>query len=117
MTPKQREQLIEKYTDEALDGGRRSDVKHAMGMLIDELTRSPERTELEKTAIDNMHFPLVYDEMGQMIFGKSLKGGSEHILDVRGWGRLQYLDNSMKIQDTIGKLVVDTLNKHLGNGN
>lgn len=37
-----------------------------------------------------------------------------HILDVRGWGRLQYHEDgeyaATKLQDAIGRWVVDTLN-------
>lgn len=35
-----------------------------------------------------------------------------HILDIRGWGRIQYLgEGAEKLQDDIGQWVVDTLNK------
>jgi len=37
---------------------------------------------------------------------------NHHILDVRGWGFIQYLgDGAEKLQDDIGQWVVDTLNK------
>lgn len=35
-----------------------------------------------------------------------------HILDIRGWGFIQYLgEGAEKLQDDIGQWVVDTLNK------
>lgn len=42
-----------------------------------------------------------------------------HILDVRGWGFLQYADNDKgaDLQDGIGQWVVDTLNKEWENLN
>lgn len=57
-----------------------------------------------------LSFPLKYDDMGQTIF--DAKGNM--ILQIRGWGRLQYhpdgQDAAAKLQDEIGKWVVDTLN-------
>lgn len=36
-----------------------------------------------------------------------------HVLDIRGWGHLQYADNNLgaELQDGIGEWVVATLNK------
>jgi len=41
-----------------------------------------------------------------------------HILDIRGWGFIQYLgEGSEKLQDDIGQWVVDTLNKEYDSAN
>ncbi len=36
---------------------------------------------------------------------------SGRVLDIRGWGRLQYHADGAKLQDAIGDWVVETLNK------
>lgn len=36
---------------------------------------------------------------------------SNHILDIRGWGRIQYEKNGSQIQDAIADKVVEILNK------
>lgn len=57
-----------------------------------------------------LSFPLKYDDMGQTIF--DAKGNM--VLQIRGWGRLQYHSDgdeaASKLQDDIGKWVVETLN-------
>ncbi len=53
-------------------------------------------------------FPVRYDNYGTSIFDES----NNQILDIRGWGRLQYSDNAEELQDSIGKFVADAINKH-----
>lgn len=36
-----------------------------------------------------------------------------HILDIRGWGRIQYYENAEGIQDKIAQWVVDAINEKL----
>lgn len=50
--------------------------------------------------------PFRYDEHGQII----LDADDKHVLDIRGWGWIQYMDRAMERQDCFGKLVADALN-------
>lgn len=36
-----------------------------------------------------------------------------HITDVRGWGRYQYMENSAAVHDKIAEWIVDAINKKL----
>lgn len=65
--------------------------------------------EIKNTIIrgeNALKFPLRIDS------GWISDANGNHILDVRGWGYLQYADNDQGavIQDAIGRWVVDTLN-------
>jgi hypothetical protein len=51
--------------------------------------------------------PFHYDPYGQMIFDAN----HNQVLDIRGWGRIQYLDNAELKQDTFGKFIAYTLNE------
>lgn len=57
-------------------------------------------------AFDTLKFPLKYDEHGQMIFDAD----NDHVLDIRGWGSIQYMDQPFERQDQIGKMIVEVLN-------
>lgn len=58
-----------------------------------------------------------YDPAGQMIFGGNKKTGDNLILDVRGWGTIQYMfkdpRDAQKFQDDFGQFVVDAINEKL----
>jgi hypothetical protein len=54
--------------------------------------------------------PFVYDDHGQMIFDAN----NNHVLDIRGWGRIQYQENGMAKQDAFGRFVTKLLNEHYG---
>ncbi len=56
-------------------------------------------------------YPVRYDDYGQMIFDKE----NNHILDIRGWGRIQYMDNPTETQDFIGKFIANAINQKLEN--
>lgn len=45
--------------------------------------------------------------------GRVTDSEGNHVLDIRGWGHLQYADNNKgeEIQDSIGDWVVNTLNE------
>lgn len=53
----------------------------------------------------------------QMIFTSD----DDHVLDIRGWGRIQYMFNdkrdALKFQDDIGKWVADAINQKLNREN
>jgi hypothetical protein len=38
-------------------------------------------------------------------------GNNQHAVDIRGWGRLLYMENGALIQDAFGELVADLLNE------
>ena len=50
--------------------------------------------------------PFSYNATGQYIFDAD----GQMILDVRGWGHIQYLDHPIDRQDSIGLFIVDLLN-------
>ena len=50
--------------------------------------------------------PFKYDDYGQSI----LNSENHKVLDVRGWGFIQYLDNAEELQDDFGRLVASLLN-------
>lgn len=59
-----------------------------------------------------------YDEAGQMIWGNN-KDGEQLILNVRGWGKIQYmfktLEEAMKFQDDMGRFITEAINEKLEN--
>ena len=54
-------------------------------------------------------YPVRYDEHGQYIWDAD----NHMILSIRGWGRLQYLENGAEKQDEIGQFVADAINEKL----
>lgn len=58
----------------------------------------------------NIEFPLKH-----IGFGRIYDQQSGHILDIRGWGRIQYHSEggeaAMKLQDDLAEWVVEVLNK------
>lgn len=52
-------------------------------------------------------FPVVLNEYVPQIFDAN----GDLVVDIRGWGRLQYLDNPEQSQDDIGKFIVDAMNE------
>jgi hypothetical protein len=57
--------------------------------------------------LKNFYLPLWYDVVGQQIFDDR----QNLVADIRGWGRLQYLDNPEQIQDGMGNLIVNAFNE------
>lgn len=53
--------------------------------------------------------PFYYDDMGQMIFSAEGK----MIVDIRGWGWIQKLDNAEARQDEVGKMFTEFLNQNV----
>lgn len=56
-------------------------------------------------AIENISFPVQGDDYGH-IFDRD----RNHVLDIRGWGRVQYLDNSEQVMMDMEGMVVDLIN-------
>ena len=64
-----------------------------------------------------------YEDAGFMIFGKQEDGTNQLLLDVRGWGTIQYffkdeqgnldLNKAAKFQDKIGEWIVDAINQKI----
>ncbi len=63
----------------------------------------PEQT---KTLLDTLSFPVSYDQLGQSI--KDANGLL--VCDVRGWGKIQFMDNAEERHDAIGFVIADLLN-------
>jgi len=57
-------------------------------------------------AIQSINFPVKYDDYGQKIWDSK----DNLILDIRGWGRLQYLSEPKERQDQIGKMITEAIN-------
>lgn len=53
--------------------------------------------------------PVKYYPEGTMI----MDADNNHILDIRGWGRLQKLSDGEDVQDAIGRYIEDLINKDL----
>lgn len=66
---------------------------------------------------------VVYDELGQVIWGVDSDGGHQRIADIRGWGAIQNLfktkdglideDKAAIFQDELGKWIADAINEKL----
>lgn len=52
--------------------------------------------------------PFIYNADGQYV----LDADNKMVLDIRGWGWIQYLDNAEQRQDAVGTFVCDLLNEH-----
>lgn len=63
----------------------------------------PEQT---KTLLDTLSFPVSYDQLGQSI--KDANGLL--VCDVRGWGKIQFMDKAEERHDAIGFVIADLLN-------
>ncbi len=58
-------------------------------------------------AYDLYERPFKYDPNGQMIFD----GKGNLVVDVRGWGRIEKMDNGMELHDTVGEIIAEALNE------
>ena len=64
----------------------------------------------EERVFDTIEFPVKYDPYGICI----LDSKNNKVLDVRGWGRIQYLDHPEDRQDEIGKWLELIMNDSWG---
>jgi hypothetical protein len=51
--------------------------------------------------------PVKYEQNGAMI----LDADGNHVLDIRGWGRLQHVEDGTAIRDSIGYFVAEAINE------
>lgn len=65
-----------------------------------------ELNEVLSAALDLYEPPFRYDLDGQMIFDSE----NNLIADVRGWGRIEKMENAVALQDAIGELIKESLN-------
>lgn len=64
-----------------------------------------EKDEIKKIII----YPVRYEPMGQYIFD-----AEDHtVANVRGWGRLQYMEHGEEKQDAIGHFIAEAINEKL----
>jgi hypothetical protein len=59
-------------------------------------------------ALETLKFPVRYDSRQQTIW--DAKGMM--VCDIRGWGKIQFMNKSEKRQDAIGELIANLLNKY-----
>lgn len=62
---------------------------------------------------DTIKFPVHYDDYGQQIFDAE----NNLVCEIRGWGRIQYMSEPQKRQDTIGKWITGIMNQAVKNAN
>lgn len=67
-----------------------------------------ERKELKRLVKETVKFPVIYDALSQTI--KDTKGMM--VCDIRGWGRIQFMEKSEERQDAIGEVVAKLLNEY-----
>ena len=67
------------------------------------------RLELKDLARDTISLPVKYDEDGQMIFDNK----NNLVCDMRGWGRIQYMDIPEERQDNLGRMIALAINEYL----
>lgn len=72
---------------------------------------TPEQLEQLKSkyplAFDTIKLPVRYDAECTRIFHSD----GNMLLDIRGWGHIQYQDNPEQRQDQIGELICELLNQ------
>jgi hypothetical protein len=61
-----------------------------------------------RTVADLYVLPFSYDPNDQSV----RDANNERVLDIRGWGRIQYIDPSGKLQDEVGQHVATTLTSY-----
>ena len=49
----------------------------------------------------------IFDAEGEMVSDEA----GQHITEIRGWGRISYMDNPETLQDAVGELVAEALTK------
>jgi hypothetical protein len=70
-------------------------------------------SEKNNLALETLNFPVHYDAKQQTIWdAKGLM-----VCDIRGWGKIQFMNKSEDRQDAIGELIANLLNKYHRNEN
>lgn len=70
------------------------------------------KTELTKKALSICKPPFefkhgyIFDADGHMVADRQLEEG---ILRIRGWGRIQYMENPKQLQDEVGRLIAKAM--------
>ena len=54
-------------------------------------------------------YPVRYDPLGQIIFDAN----TNHIADVRSWGRISYMENAEEKHDYMGQFIAEAINEKL----
>ena len=70
-------------------------------------------SEKNNLALETLKFPVHYDAKQQTIW--DAKGMM--VCDIRGWGKIQFINKSEDRQDAIGELIANLLNKYHRNEN
>ncbi|WP_037318015.1 hypothetical protein [Salegentibacter sp. Hel_I_6] len=69
--------------------------------------------EKNNLALETLKFPVHYDAKQQTIW--DAKGMM--VCDIKGWGKIQFMNKSEDRQDAIGELIASLLNKYQRNEN
>lgn len=67
-----------------------------------------ETTENFTLALNTLKFPVRYDRLQQTIWDAD----GLMVCDIRGWGKLQFMNKSEDRQDAIGELISNLLNTY-----
>jgi len=74
-------------------------------------------SDIRKKALELYKPPFTADGMGGYIFDSENQmvadeSGGTHISQVRGWGRIGYLEEPEKLQDEVGAIIAEALNEY-----
>ena len=67
--------------------------------------------EIQDLVTETVKFPVRYDPLQQTIW--DAKGMM--VCDIRGWGRIQFMEKSEARQDAIGEVIARLLNEYIKN--
>ncbi len=70
-------------------------------------------SEKNNLALETLKFPVHYDAKQQTIWDAR----GMMVCDIRGWGKIQFMNKSEDRQDAIGELIANLLNKYQQNQN
>jgi hypothetical protein len=70
-------------------------------------------SEKNNLALETLKFPVHYDARQQTIWDAR----GMMVCDIRGWGKIQFMNKSEDRQDAIGELIASLLNKYQRNEN
>lgn len=81
--------------------------------LVERIEPSVPSTEMEKKALALYKGPFhrehgyIFDAKGQMVADDS--GDQNSMVQVRGWGRITYMDHPEQLQDAVGDIIAKAL--------
>lgn len=59
--------------------------------------------------MDLIKYPVTFNKGSGMFFDAD----NNHIADIRGWGRIQYLENAEEKHDKMGEFIAEAINEKI----